>query len=362
MSLAVLPDYDIPQFIVSLCLITVAVIISTTILIIECKTRRKIMVDQHLRELNTTINNKSLRFLSLIALFCCPITSIPLLIAHIPIPATCTWTILRISTIFWLLLQIFFTLYQISRLKYCFSTNNSPKYGYPNVLFIILRIYGFCIIIWSIFIIFYVGDAETDGILCFPRTTKYAGPMIGLWMVLFYLWDWTVLILYIIKLVQFQCMRDKMDIVHKKVFFILQKMVSLTIIYEIAGMVTIISGIVFDESILLTNITHSMSVIISSFILFLMIEHNNDHYVKIIYKLNKYYLCCCCKSLIKDVIKHELEEVGPLQRRDDTKGSSKNMDGISNLDTGDISSEHLKLELPMMMESELTVTNMSKHT
>ena len=356
-----IPEYNVPQLVVSLACYSVALIISTSISIVELTTRRRIKSDRHLKELNTTLNNNSLRLSSLFALFSCQIFSIFALIGHIPISATCTWGIIGVQLLFWFLIQIFFTFYQMARLKYCFSTRNSAKYGYSNGLFIILTLYGIIITIYSIFIVFYIKDASKPfGLLCITRHYKYSQEMVAIWSGLFYIWDWTVLLLYVIKLCQFQRMRHQMDIVHKKVFFILQKILLLTIIYEISGMIALfISG--FTRTDVLSNICLTVSVSISSFIIFLMIEHNNDHYIKMVNILNSCCLCCCCKSLIKDVIEHEMENAvgdSPPPGKEAYQGSD-NMDDISNLDTGNISSQYQEKQT-YMMESEITVTNISK--
>ena len=88
----------------------------------------------------------------------------------------------------------------------------------------------------------------------------------------------------------------------------MQKISLLTIIYEITGIGVLFIQSMFDSFNVLTSSIVALDVIMSSTILFLMIEHNNDYYVKMIEKLNSWYLCCCCKSLIEDVI-HPQEHI-----------------------------------------------------
>ena len=348
------------QYVLSTGIYGVAAIISLTFFIFEYNKRRTIKRDPNLRKLNTTITNRSLEFHSLFALFCCPMVPILMVIAAIPSSFTCSWPIYASSATFWGFINIFLTFYQISRLKYCFSTKNSSKYGYSNALFLILNTYGILIILVSLFAHFApkyrVRDATSNGPICNPVYTKYFEPFAGIAWALFLCWDWFVLLLYIIKIVQFQRMRQKIDIVHKKVFFILQKILLLTIIYEITGAFVVSIHSVFNTVSILRAFGSSLNVITSSMIIFLMIEHNNDYYIGIIKKLNSFYLCCCCKSLIQDVINHEIQNDSGNKSPCKDEANEKDKEGSTVDDTGDISMD-IKNERMAMMMSEVTVTD-----
>ena len=285
-------------------------IISSSIFIHECKKRRGIKRDPSSRELNTTITNNSLRFYSLFALFCCPMALLFTLITRIPTTITCSWLIYTTAALFWGCNKIFLTFYQIARLKYCFSRKDSQKYGYSNLLFRILTICGIIILAFGMCLLF-IPQYRVYHVASYPpfciisRTENYNLWLFPIYVPLFYLWDWFILALYIIKLVQFQRIRAKSDIVIKKVFFILLKILLLTIICEITGAFVLTIQYLRKESNIITTLILVPELIISSIIIFLMIEHNHGHYIKIIKTFNSSHLCFCCTSLIKDVINHE---------------------------------------------------------
>ena len=352
------PKYDLIQHIAAFVCYGVSLIMSSSILLFEYNKRRKIRNDQQLKILNTTLKNKSLSYHSLFALICCPMISITGIM--IKIPVICSWPMYPIVISFWICVQIFLTLYQIARLKYCFSAKNSLKYGYSNQLFFVLNIYGIVILLYCVFALFEpnytIYSSQVNGRFgCKYESTQYYSLLVGIFSAMFYIWDWFVLILYIIKIVQFQRkQKENNSIVYKKVLFILQKILLLTIIYEITG------GIVIffhgqTQSNFIWALSASLDATISSSILFLMIEHNNDYYVKIIQTLNGYYLCFCCKSLIKDVIEHELQDVVENKGPTGNEGATINIEDTIH-ETRDISTKCIAKDVSMM-ESELTITN-----
>ena len=54
------PGYDLIQHIIGLCFYALSFIISSTVFIIECRTRIQISKDNNLKQSNSTIINKSL--------------------------------------------------------------------------------------------------------------------------------------------------------------------------------------------------------------------------------------------------------------------------------------------------------------
>ena len=272
----------------------------------------------------------------------------------------CPWPMYSILIMIWECLKAFVTQYQIARLKYCFSTKNCHKYGYSNRLFLALYIYPYIALFYGIFTLFVpkytIYSSQTNGNFgCIYETTEYYGLLIAIHAPVYYIWDWFVLILYIIKIVQFRRkLREKNNIVYKKVLFILQKILLLTIIYEITGAIFIFfHG--QTQSNFFWALTASLDITISSLTLFLMIEHNNDYYVKMIEMLNGFYLCFCCKSLIDDVIEHELQDV--IENNNPTRDKEVKMDIEDTIhETRDISTKCMAKDVSMM-ESEMTVTN-----
>ena len=350
------PQYDLTQHFIASGAYVLAAIVSSSIFIIECIQRRRIRNDPTLKRLYSTITNISLSFYSLFALFCCPMVTICRLITAIPTSVTCSWVMWSGLGTFWCFIQVFLTFYQMARLKYCFSSKKSSEYGYPNWLFVILTIYGIIIISWAIWGNFHpkykITDAERNDNICKSVYTKYYNLMAGGFGVLFYIWDWFILGLYIKRIVQFQRMRDKIDIGHKKVFVILQKISLLTIIYEITGIGVLFIQSMFDSMNVITSSIVSLDVIMSSFILFLMIEHNNDYYIKIIKTLNGCHLCCCCKSLIKDVIEHDKQQ----------EQMSEGMALSGGIDTNDKSKRNADITRTTKTKNESTVISTNDTT
>ena len=329
--------------IISLGLLLIVILI---ILIIECKKRRQIRNNSYLREFNTTINSPFLNYSSLFALFCCPMTIITGIMTKIPI--ICSWQMYPISITFWVYIRVFLTLYQIARLRYCFKRTKSLKYGYSEKLFVALNIYGIILIIYVSFGLFtpkykvYSSKPLEGNMGCTSNPTEHYQLLVSIYAAMYYIWDWFVFLLYIIKIIQFRRKREMEAIVHKKVKFILQKIFLLTLIYEITSALVITAAV--DD--LLWALAYFLDVFMSAIIIFLMIEHNNDHYLNVIKRLNTWNLCFCCKSLIEDVIEHEQ---GEIVRDDETS---------TIYDTQDISKQYdTQMSFRQIMESELTITN-----
>eukprot|EP01084_Bolivina_argentea_P105178 188289_1 len=354
------PEYNLAQHICALFFYILSFIITLLVFICECRKRLQISKNNELKGLNTTINNNSLNIHSIFALFSCVMHSFTEI--SIKIPVICPWPMYAISVTWWLFIQFFLTFYQIARLKYCFSSKNSLKYGYSNKLFISLNICGVMIFVYGAWMNFdprfAIFSSKPRGNLgCKYFATKFYNKLTPSYSALFYIWDWTVLLLYVIKIIQFQRKKSALktamnEIVYKKVKFILQKIVLLTIIYEITGAIAIgVHGLF--ESNFIWAIATSLDVIFSSFILYLMVEHNNDYYLYLINLLNSWRLCCCCKSLIDEVLDHEKQD------KPDTPNNVDNHNHDTICETRDITPGPKPLS---MMESELTMSNMKSKT
>ena len=350
------PPYNLTQHVCVIVCYGTSFIVTSTIFIFECNKRRDIQKNQDLKKINTTINNKSLGYSSLFALFCSPMAQIGGILTKVP--KICPWPMYSIAVEFWTNMIFFLTFYQIARLKYCFSTKNSSKYGYPDKLFIILNIYGALILFSSIsmFIPQYTfWSSEPNGYFGCKYKTTQIYPFMAIYASIAYIsWDWFLLLLYMIKIIQFRRkLSSQNDIVIKKVLFILNKIFSLTIISEIvAGIIMFIHQ--YSKSNFLWQITGSIHAMIVSLILFLMIEHNNDYYVHIIQRLNAWNLCVCCKSSIQQVIDHH--------ENNNEEDRDKETNAVGSIcDTGNISSNHLDVKHRSMVMSELTVTNMENN-
>ena len=107
------------------------------------------------------------------------------------------------------------TFYQIARLYYCFASKqvHSAKYGYSNHTFIFLYAIGIVLAIAYIFVVsafyFVTDQAEIDIVNNNQCLVTYANEggelLLDIFQLLgmaYYLWDWTVLFLYMFKVFQ----------------------------------------------------------------------------------------------------------------------------------------------------------------
>ena len=141
------PKNNLVWHIVVIVCLSVSIIISTTLFLVECIHQNKIKTDPNLKQFNTTINNCSLKYYSLLALLFCPFTSITGVLVKAPI--ICAWPMYCIMCFFWQFSQIFLAFYQVARLKYCFSSKQSSKYGYSNWLFSLLYVWGVAVVMYN---------------------------------------------------------------------------------------------------------------------------------------------------------------------------------------------------------------------
>lgn len=341
--------------VVALVFLSISIIISLTLFVIECMHQRKVATDPSAKQLNTTVNNSSLKYYSLLAIIFGPLASLAAICSKIPV--ICVWPMYSICVQFWILSQICLTFYQISRLKLCFSTKESSKYGYPNWLFYVLYLWGILIEIYMSIILlhpeFSIFDSFQKRIFgCVYVKTEFYNLLVMTWGTIYYGWDLLVLSLYIIKIAQFQRQkRISNDIVYKKALFILQKISLLTIMYETLSAINVLAHAVVSSNSI-WGISGAVDVTISSVIVFLMIEHNDQYYVKIMRKMNSWDFCCCCKSFIEDVIDHE---ANTANQEDDVHDT--NMDDTIH-ETGNISNEFLQAPTNLIVNnSELTRTH-----
>ena len=94
-------------------------------------------------------------------------------------------------------------------------------------------------------------------------------------------------------------------VIHDKILFILSKIIFLTIFYEVIlfsilcalGILIPVAG----DSIyaVFQGVLYSLGSVAISYAMYLMMDHNVEHWLKFlqfIVKLRLYYLCCCCGS------------------------------------------------------------------
>ena len=224
-----------------------------------------------------------------------------------------------ISIYTWLLSKVSITFYQIARLQYCFSVHqiHSKKYGYSKCIFIILYTMGFILILLSTYMAIYLLTFATWSVkynICIVKIDDIHQLISVISILVYCLWDWSVLILYIIKIIQFYCKKsnDVTEQVLIRIKFILQRIFVLMLIVGISGSFSIFSNnysnnqkdvhVVWDVIARLMPIIDS---VLSISIIYLMIEHNTKEYIKFIKILNTFKLCICCNSFIGNVLKME---------------------------------------------------------
>eukprot|EP01084_Bolivina_argentea_P063386 115750_1 len=210
--------------------------------------------------------------------------------------------------------------YQVSRLHYCFSKGqvHSNK-GYPDWLFIILYVIGITIIIMSIFGSIFGGIPSVCGInkkyefyvefIYFEKelrdfTRLVAGGLI------YFTWDILTLLLYAFKIRSFKKFKGENMAIHKRILSILYRVLICTLFYEIVSLICIICYFMFkyvaENSVwsdILYHFCEGLPVVIYSYSLCLMLQHNTMQYIRFLkfLKQSKFnYFCCCYKFIVID--------------------------------------------------------------
>ena len=212
---------------------------------------------------------------------------------------------------------IFMGLYQLSRLYYCFANDSIHSHkGYPRYVFIIMVTFGILLIItWPIVAISYTDTIYSKcGInsqfeFYYIPIKTYSFSYRALWVIavglIYIAWDISTLFLYYFKIRAFRdIIKNKNESIYKRVVTILYKIFIMTMFYEcvILSFTVFSSGMefVFDTKWVLDMvqiISFNTQSVCVSFAMYLMMEHNQDKYVKflrVIRKLRLYWLCCCC--------------------------------------------------------------------
>ena len=239
------------------------------------------------------------------------------------------------------------------------------QYGYPKWLFIILYTIGVGGFLWnSILPWFFVYGVPTNDGYC----VNHEKELQDLWVIVavpYYLfWDWTVLGLYIFKVIQigkkWRQTRSKsngnddgiskdihVDYILLRVNMSLNKILLLTIFYEILTMINTVIGVMTDDDmgpigVQLINIVFATVVdpVGTVVMVYLMIEHNNEIYHKFVKILDKSRVCCCLKCLIEDAMEFMSDEWNLAKQNNNARRMKSTIDTRS------------KLELPEKIERE----------
>eukprot|EP01084_Bolivina_argentea_P213184 362154_1 len=187
--------------------------------------------------------------------------------------------------VLWAFVKIILLYYQIARLQYCFSSEqiHSKKNSYSNFTFYFLYFVGICFLL-----------------LCIYHCTVYAKPInvpsfgcrlipnhidfvmlyfvhIGLYTIL----DWSVLCMYIYKVIQIRTNTNfKDENIYQKIKQILRKILLLTVCNQIATMSSFSIDLFIAKPI---DIIVFIDGTTTLFVLYLMIEHNHNHYLKFLW-------------------------------------------------------------------------------
>ena len=256
---------------------------------------------------------KRLRYISMVAMLCCGL----FYIVAIVMVLHCNPTTATLTNTCYYYIKIFITFYQLSRLQYCFSSEqvHSTKYGYSKSAFNCLYLMGI-VLCGLTFASFVQALARKDNqLLDINYTCAFSSDdMIGVWMlipglVFFGAWDWTIILLYVRKCYQF---RDKnrfnsdenMDNhVFLRIKFILSKILLLTILLEIYALLAIVGYqmmfiVQAEELAFINSLFFVFDGLVSTYLISMMLSHNDDKYMRFIEFMNGLRVCCCFKWFI----------------------------------------------------------------
>ena len=223
---------------------------------------------------------------------------------------TCYYAVVAIFALY-SMGPIFLTMFQITRLQYCFYSGqvHSVKYGYPKCLFIILYCIGSILLIVSSMPIFMFYSKTSNDMM-----TKYEScnalnmkdymtgfaeyvSISSLSITIYFGWDIVVLCLFIFKVCQikskFKEQEDRNNI-YRRIRFILQKITILTVLFEIKhfmkGGLDLMTHFDVKYALIVDSVYYGADHAISTILIYLMIERNNDQYIEFM----KIFCCGKC--------------------------------------------------------------------
>ena len=234
------------------------------------------------------------------------------------------------------------SMYQLSRLHYCFSkTSSHHQNGYPLWLFAVMVTVGF-VYSMSGAILLTLGQPlparcgfasdfsfeweYRDSSILFEGTLAEQKDLFyryySLNAVLGGIWDITTFLLYGCKIKTFgKISALRRDTVWRKIMFILQRVVITNLLYWISGLIinapasALISKIpetVFRYTII--NVLCLCSGVMYSVSTYLMMEHNIDEYVQFLRYFKRFYVkyicfCCCHRIVDRQLMEFEAMEL-----------------------------------------------------
>ena len=306
---------------------SITTIIIWYILIKECKKRafvRKAMKGNKQRSTTTHKYQTMLNFWSLLSLMLVSMTSILYMLNKTPWICMYTQNIAKFISGFQYLTRMFFA---VTRLQYTFASQSihSKKFGYSKYVFILLWSWGILILCLHIlrstlvvpYEIFINGNSYGCSIESnqLYQATSFPG------VALLWLYDFTILCLYIGKIRQFkkatmtnvhdQNHRNSVETsVHRRITVIMNKIIVLTLTIEISGVVgSVIGNAIWVKwlgpwgYLMIITLQSAPGLIIFAVVMFLMVEHNREIYNKLVGQYLIGYCrchiwCCCCRNLL----------------------------------------------------------------
>eukprot|EP01084_Bolivina_argentea_P119072 211179_1 len=324
----------------------------------------------------------SLRLFSLISM----VTHVFYVALHIIeyFPIFCRFTSALIF-IFLCLQFVFMGFFQLSRVYYCFSQSKVySKKGYPTYIFIIMFTIGILLFLNVCIypLVFTLWNTEcgiNSKYQFYPKQSlllqNTENISIGIWVnvtvFIFIIWDLLTLLLYIIKVYSFRKYKSKDIKVYRRIMSILQRILILTVMYEIAASSTIImtfvEAVITDQHMIkIVKVLNKLAFMITAgfghYSMYLMQQHNDKQYYKFLKGLaffKLHYIFCFCKYAINQVLELELEHntVETIHMEQDKKKRNNNISSFQQ-NTADIpvqqSHDHIQ-EL-----SAATISNLQK--
>eukprot|EP01084_Bolivina_argentea_P190148 326849_1 len=216
---------------------------------------------------------------------------------------TCKYT-LPLHAIFISAQRLFLTFYQIGRLQYCFSNQSqTTNYGFSKYTFIVLYLIGSVILCTNMIIspvIFPINLMENYGCTYGDLNSQIYFYALFIIAISYYLWDWYVLAMYVFKLIQIKWKirhndSNKKATALRNVQSILNKILILTILYEISSFLILVVPILIVKSNYF-NVHHvileSFDSILAAVIIYFMVDNNQKQYHPLVNTL----LCKICNK------------------------------------------------------------------
>ena len=267
-------------------------------------------------------------------------------------------------------LRVYFNmmgLYQIARLYYCFAQSQvHSNMGYPNWLIYTLYVIGIVTTIsrlgiWRVYA-FPTNcgiNSQYQYFATFANGRRKgnegkATKAFAVSMTIELIWDMTTLCLYVYKVLSFRKYKTKDPDVHKRIMAILNRILLLTIVYEMTYLLFLPAGALwmsYSQKKWINTIfsfAYGLASTLTLYSLFLMQQHNTSEYLKFLrftYRLGIYHCCLCCfKSIVKNEI--EMDSQGELENVIENVKEIKcetTEDTINTATTVEIKKEHSKM-------------------